>query len=847
MPVPPEDSSDSDPALASEADDSFRVQLLARLADRGSPSSRYRSEGEFAHGGMGSILRVWDEDLRRELAMKVMRARRRPAASDDRSFARFLEEAQITGQLDHPGIVPVHELGLDAEGQLYFTMKLVKGRDLKAIFDLVHSGAEGWTLLKAVNVLLRVCEAMAYAHSKGVIHRDLKPANVMVGRYGEVYVMDWGLARILGKEDTRDLRIHSDAASAEVHSDRRDLAEETPDSPLFTMDGDVVGTPAYMPPEQASGRLEEIGPHSDVYAVGAMLYHLLAGHSPYVPPGVRLNRHAIWFRVQEGPPPPLAETAPDAPAELVAICEKATARDIEQRYPDTAALAEDLSAYVEGRVVHSYEEGALAEARKWIQRNRALAGSLALALVLGVGGLFGISHVRAEEELQRERADAIDREAKQERALLRSIADVRLLADLERQADELWPPYPERIDDLDAWVGSARELVGRREQHELQLARVRGTLASGGSDPADHLRGIPEYEWLEGTLQGLIGDVDRFSAGLLGDGILAGAGWSVPRRLDFALELEETFAAGGWYSEPWAEALPEIHRTYPGLTLTPQMGLVPIGPDPGSGLWEFAHLVSGDPAERGSDGRLSLEESTGIVLVLLPGGPFWRGAQTDPAGPNHDPQADATAGPVHRIVLEPFFLSKYEVTQAQWLRLAGHNPSLYLPGSEVPVTLLHPVEQVSWYECVEVLHRGGLALPSEDQWEFGTRAGTEFPWWTGEHSSSLRRMRAANLGAEGWTDDGYEGHAPVGTFAANGFGLHDVAGNVHEWCADPWDGTPHRLDTPKEAIKDRSTRAIRGGSYAEGPYFARSACRLIMGAPSAESHVGVRPARAIEP
>ncbi len=131
---------------------------------------------------------MWDEDLRRNLAMKVILGKGdhitgETPSVDSKTLGRFLEEAQVTGQLDHPGIVPVHELGLDDQGQVYFTMKLVKGRDLKAIFDLVHEGKEGWTQTRALNVMLKVCEAMAYAHSKGVIHRDLKPANVMVGKY----------------------------------------------------------------------------------------------------------------------------------------------------------------------------------------------------------------------------------------------------------------------------------------------------------------------------------------------------------------------------------------------------------------------------------------------------------------------------------------------------------------------------------------------------------------------------------------------------------------------------------------------------------------------------------------
>src|SRR5262249_13337677 len=159
------------------------------------------------------------------------------------------------------------------------------------------------------------------------VHRDLKPANVMVGRFGEVYVMDWGLARVLGRDDTKDVRLRAarDEGTDHVHSSLRDSVAGTA-SPLVTMDGDIVGTPAYMSPEQAGGSLQAIGPASDLYAVGAILYHLLAGHAPYAVPEKKLDAIEIWRGVREGPPEPLRVRAADAPAELVAICEKAMAR-----------------------------------------------------------------------------------------------------------------------------------------------------------------------------------------------------------------------------------------------------------------------------------------------------------------------------------------------------------------------------------------------------------------------------------------------------------------------------------------------------------------------------------------
>jgi len=390
--------------------------LLKRLAEHTFKTSRYKLQGELARGGMGAILKVFDEDLRRHLAMKVILGRAEEASSggtppvDRRLLARFLEEAQVTGQLDHPGIVPVHELGLDSEGRVYFTMKLVKGRDLKQVFELVFEELEGWNETRALGVILKVCEAMAYAHKKGVVHRDLKPANVMVGNFGEVYVMDWGLARVLGRQDTHDIRLQVEGTPlTSVKTERKEERQDAPDSPLFTMDGDVVGTPAYMSPEQAQGAIESLGPRSDVYSLGAMLYHLLARQMPYAPPGLRITNRTVLSRVLEGPPTPLHEIRKDIPSELAAICEKAMARAAERRYADTIELSEDLRAFLEGRVVKAYETGAVAELRKWVVRNRSLAIAVVAAatfLVVGIGAALMLkSKADANAALRKKEAE----------------------------------------------------------------------------------------------------------------------------------------------------------------------------------------------------------------------------------------------------------------------------------------------------------------------------------------------------------------------------------------------------------------------------------------------------------
>ncbi|MBL8859279.1 MAG: serine/threonine protein kinase [Planctomycetes bacterium] len=486
-----------------KGDERGSASVVNRLETRGPIATRYRLEGEIARGGMGAIIEVFDEDLRRRLAMKVILPRGRDSASagtedkpvDPVLLARFLEEAQVTGQLDHPGIVPVHELGLDQQGQVFFTMRLVHGRDLEAIFDLATQGREDWSTTRALGVLQKVCEAMAYAHEKGVVHRDLKPANVMVGRFGEVYVMDWGLARVRDHVDRHDVRPRATEGEASatgrpteasnfVETDRHAASKGRSDEGLYTMDGDIIGTPAYMAPEQARGELDKLDERTDVYAVGAMLYRLLAGTAPYMARGEKVSALEIWKRVMAGPPAALATIAPDAPHELAAICNKAMTRDPAQRYPDMLALSADLRAFLEGRVVRAFETGAWAEARKWLGRNRPLAAALAAGVVALIGGLV-VSLVLADRarsnavlaEERRVESDANAAVAREQSALAearREQADASAAAAL-RQARIAAEANAFLNDDLLAAIAPENQGIDATVREVLDQASLRLT------------------------------------------------------------------------------------------------------------------------------------------------------------------------------------------------------------------------------------------------------------------------------------------------------------------------------------------------------------------------------------
>ncbi|MHC5039631.1 MAG: protein kinase domain-containing protein [Planctomycetota bacterium] len=356
---------------------------------------RYELLEEIARGGMGAIVKLVDNDIRRPVAMKVI------LGEDVKErVERFVEEAQVTGQLEHPNIVPVHELGLDPDGKVYFTMKLVKGESLDAIIDAVADkdpeALREYPLSHLLQIFLKVCDAMAFAHSKGVIHRDLKPENVMVGRFGEVLVMDWGLAKVKGREDT------AEEALVETIRSEKEVGK--------TLTGDVMGTPSYMPPEQASGEVDRIDERSDVFALGAMLYKILTHEAPYTGGHVtEVLKKAVQCTVKA---PRVRSPWNRIPRELQAVCLKAMSGRMADRYGSVEALAEDIRAFLDHRRVSAHRSGLVTRCLRFMQRHPAgsLTGGVALVLLTFGGALTGVLLQRAEAE----RAKAREKEAQAE-------------------------------------------------------------------------------------------------------------------------------------------------------------------------------------------------------------------------------------------------------------------------------------------------------------------------------------------------------------------------------------------------------------------------------------------------
>ncbi len=403
---------------------------------------RYEVGECIARGGMGIVYRVYDHHLRRELAMKVLRGgadgSSTKGSSDPRALSRFLDEARVTGQLQHPGIPTVHDLGVDAAGRVFFTMPLVSGSTLREIVAAMRNGDTSWPLQRVLGVLLKVCEAVAFAHAQGVIHRDLKPSNVMVGRFGETYVMDWGLARVLAEADA--------PAPAAVASERAALSRQDPRSPLATRDGDVVGTPVYMPPEQARGDTAQLGPRVDVYAAGAMLYHVVAGSPPYGDESA--SSQVVIQKILAGPPPPLDAVQPSAPPELAAICSRAMSWRAEDRYSDMGELAADLRAWIEQRVVRAYDTGAFATFQKLVARNKIAAAAMAAAFVALLAGTFvSVRQARFAEASNTLSLDAVER-------MLERVASSRL--------DDVPRAYPVRQELMSDAIALYEQMLARR-------------------------------------------------------------------------------------------------------------------------------------------------------------------------------------------------------------------------------------------------------------------------------------------------------------------------------------------------------------------------------------------------
>jgi formylglycine-generating enzyme required for sulfatase activity len=948
------------------------LATLPATNEDGAPTLDERRYGSFrplGEGGMGVVYLALDRHMGRQVALKMIRPLGVASSADtphsvsppedgspnETTYreleARLLVEAWVTGGLEHPGILPVYELGRTATGVPYYTMRVVRGgRTLREAIAEAHEHGDLASRLALLEPLLKACDTVGYAHAQGVVHRDLKPEHVTLGSHGETIVLDWGIARVMGSEEP---------AGSLISEQVEGLLQ---DAGTLTQAGGVLGTTGYASPEAARGDLDAISPRADVFALGVILFECLTGKSPFP----RREGLAAYYAALKAVPPDAHALDRAVPEGLSAIARRAMAFERSERYENAGELGAALRAWQARSQVEREVEGWLREVRGVLAEAEAAEGEgrlrhldrafATLSLVersaqapaevasLGERGVslraLGMAEasrasrrrlvrrsagvlavlVVAASALVARTLDARRREAETERdakgraldEVLR-LSDAKRVRDLVADADALWPVSADMAPAMAAWLERARAVIDMRGDHEAALAAVRAqALPYAEEDRAkDQAAGRAALEALDQRVAALEREVRA-----LGDGrseadraALASEAWALRARregvaraaaeratwrfaadadrwrhqvlLDVLADVDRVSAAGGLRdvvaarhevaatlarrsleeaAVAWSRAIEEVAASerYGGLRLERLEGLVPLGADPASGLSEFAHLGSGTVPARDATGKLVETEDTALVLVLVPGGTFWMGAQKeDPTAPNHDPEALADEAPVHRVTLSPFLLGKHEITQAQWRTMTeGEDPSAYKAGWSMGgrrLTPRNPVDQVSWEECDRWLSRHRLRLPTEAQWEYACRAGTDAPWYSGRDVQDLARVanlrdlscKAARAGPLSWpyadVDDGHAWPAPVGTYDPNAFGLHDMIGNLWEWCQDvylPYAPDPATDPEPGNALY----RVHRSGSWLVTSSDARASCRARDVPGPRFANVGVRAA-----
>lgn len=782
-----------------DADEIARIASPDDTArDRGRRVGPFVLDEPLGEGGMGVVwsARRADGQFEQTVALKLVRR----SAFDRASLSSFLRERQILARLEHPNIARLVDGGTTEHGVPWLAMEKIDGAPIDRFCD-----ERGLSIAARTALFEKVCVAVHHAHKSLLVHRDLKPGNVLVTNDGEPKLLDFGIARRID---------HDVAATVAAH---RAL------------------TPRYASPEQVRG--EPIGIASDVYSLGVVLYELLAGAGPY-PDTATSSRFAIEraicdvdvkppsartlsptdARARGGTPASIAKTLR---GDLDAIVGKALAKDPDQRYASVEAMAADLRAWRLGVPIQARPIGVTTRIAKFARRNPVATAASVLAILALI-----VATIVETRAARRDRSRL---------AAILSLSDMQRVEDLVAEASAAWPPRPERAPAYRDWIERARALVDRRDQ----LAQSAAILRAAGLDETSD-------RWLDDAQRRLLAALDR----LEGDDAHASTIASVELRLRASDAL--TTESLTKYAQRWTDAAAAIaaHPRFGGWKLAPQWGLVPLGADPASTLWEFGVLASGEVPERDATGRLVLDDRSCAVLVLLPGGPARVGAQSaDRDGAHFDADVLSTDSKLRDVTLSPFFIGKHEITQAQWRALYDRTPSGYGPGSKFgaqTTTKSNPVEQVSWRVATELLHHWDLRLPLEIEWEYAARAGTDTPWSCGVTAGSLAgfanladRFAKENEGNSSWQyqleiDDGATVHAPVGSYRPNAFGLHDCHGNVWELCAD--------------AVTDQGTkdRVARGGGFFSPPTALRASHRYFVTQEFSSHSLGIRVARDVE-
>ncbi len=809
---------------ATDTGQELPINMSQALPDAVGP---YRVLGELGDGGMGVVyLGEQTEPVRRLVALKLIKR----GLASSRARARFDAERQALAVMSHPNVGRLYDAGETEDGSPYVAMEYVPGEPITRF-----CAASKLDVPARLDLFLRVCDGVHHAHQKAIIHRDLKPSNVLVTDRDGVptpVVIDFGIAKPIGHK----------------------LVEQT-----FAETGQLVGTPEYMSSEQMAGRIEEIDTRTDVHALGLLLYEMLTDRHAFESATTGTASFAeLEVAVREEVPRRPSALRTELRSDLDWVTLKALEKERDRRYSSVAELADDVRRVLRFEPIRARPPTTAYVLRRFLRRRRGTVAACAAVLASLVAGLIGVAIFARGENQARERYAQLSNLVYLERAIL-----------AER---DLYPAHPDKLDVMRAWLRDhADPLIARLPKLEAALAEIEAEpIALGVAQAATQQAEDAEIAFLRANLTTLIADIRSFESGLVR---------RVRERAEWATTIEQRSILD--HADRWAAARRAI-ASADGATasteygpagtidLPPQIGLVPIGMNPMSKLWEFVHLRSTArdadlPTidDYGRRGVLPVDVGSGIVFVLVPGGTFTMGSQDDdPDDPNYDAASQANEQPVHPVTLAPYFVARHELTQGQWQRLhLETDPDTV--DAEMPIAFRFPQTSMGWAEADATMRGNGLALPTEAQWEYACRAGTTTRWWTGPERESLiddgvalniadrqaRRAGARWVELEDWRDldDGWAIIGPVDTLRPNPWGLHLVCGNAQEWCLDEF--LPYENDVaPATGLRlgtGNGRRICRGGSFRTIADNVRSANRDFNLPTNAVNLLGLRAVRAL--